>query len=176
MFYIEAQKSLANSDVRDGQVVVVNTPSSPAANSAKKLGKTLNPSPGKGSPANAKKGNYNSTAVSSSGTLSGNSKAPSTAALPSSANEPSPKGKEKEKAVTPAKAPASSPSAAPKISTVKADITSDDPALKSPPPTDSLTPSLPEKKKKTRRGPRKSKKKSLGEVEDAAESDEGEDE
>src|SRR5690349_11002142 len=107
MFYIEAQKSLANSDVRDGQVVVVNTPSSPAANSAKKLAKNLNqnPSPGKGSPSNnGKKGN--NVVASSSGTLNGttnsNNNSPNKptqmpSVSSSSSNDSNSKGKEKEK-------------------------------------------------------------------------------
>lgn len=163
MFYIEAQQTLAaNEEIRDGQVVVINSPASPESATAKKLGKTLNTNQDKNSPLNGKKGA--NIHASSSGSPQKQS-ADNSPKNPPNLN--SPKGKGKEKANPPAPFPA------PKITTVKADITCND--------LDAETSSTPEvKKKKTRRGPRKSKKKnanantsSNGEG-DGAESDDGE--
>jgi len=71
MFYIEAQNKLANNnaDFRDGQVVVVPAPSSPASHSAKKIASNTsnnNYSPTKSSPHSAKNSSSNSVDESNS--------------------------------------------------------------------------------------------------------------
>lgn len=163
MFYIEAQKTLSsNTEIQDGQVVVVNSPASPAAATAKKLGLSLNStSPDRNSPQNSKKGANNRASSVSPQKANANA----TKNLP---NSNSPKGKEKEKVSL-------SPSSGATLkATTAQDCTGDD-GMTAPTVTEHASAS----KKKTRRGPRKSKKKNAnantnGEAEGGTESDGGE--